>query len=191
MGMTDAPQLPYRPPVPKRLDAGIGLVGCGAISQWHLRAYRKAGFRVVALCSRDRGKAESRRAEFYPAAAVCDDYRDLLRRDDVAVVDATPHPRERLPIVRAALDAGRHVLSQKPFVLDLDEGERLAERADRRGVRLAVNQNGRWAPHFAYLRAAVAGGAIGDLASANFTVNWDHSWTADTAFNEIYDLVLY
>jgi predicted dehydrogenase len=47
------------------------------------------------------------------------------------------------------------VLSQKPFVLDMDTGERLANLADAQGLRLAVNQNGRWAPRFAYLGQAV------------------------------------
>jgi predicted dehydrogenase len=44
------------------------------------------------------------------------------------------------------LRAKKHVLSQKPFVLDLDTGARLADLADEMGVKFAVNQNGRWAP---------------------------------------------
>jgi predicted dehydrogenase len=55
------------------------------------------------------------------------------------------------------------VLSQKPFVLDLDVGERLCERAAKRGVRLAINQNGRWAPHLACMREAVIAGLIGEV----------------------------
>ena len=50
-------------------------------------------------------------------------------------------------MIETALAAGKHVLSQKPFVLDLDDGTRLADLADESGVVLAVNQNGRWAPH--------------------------------------------
>jgi predicted dehydrogenase len=186
-----APELPYRPRDPRTYRPAIGLIGCGGIAAQHLIAYHNAGYRVVALCDRHPERAQDRKERFAPDADTYTDYRDLLRRDDIEVVDIVTYPQSRVPMVEAALEAGKHVLSQKPFVLDLDEGERLAELADRRGVTLAVNQNGRWAPHFAYLRAAVAGGAIGDLASANFTVNWDHSWTADTAFNEIYDLVLY
>jgi predicted dehydrogenase len=83
------------------------------------------------------------------------------------------------------------VLSQKPFVLDLDVGERLVALADARNVRLAVNQNGRWAPHFSYLRQAIAAGLLGDLVSAHLSVHWDHTWTVGTPFEEIHDLVLY
>ena len=89
----------------------------------HLRAYKNAGYEVAALCSRDRGRVEQRQREFYPAADTYLDYRELLARDDIEVVDVTPHPQERLPILEAAIDAGKHVLSQKPFVLDLDVGE--------------------------------------------------------------------
>jgi predicted dehydrogenase len=83
------------------------------------------------------------------------------------------------------------VLSQKPFVLNLDFGERMVDLADRQGVQLAVNQNGRWAPHFAYLREAVSSGLLGKLTSANLAVHWDHSWIIGSPFNDIGDLVLY
>jgi predicted dehydrogenase len=119
------------------------------------------------------------------------DYRELLRRDNIEVIDALPHPADRAPVLEDALRAGKHVLSQKPFVLDLDFGERLADLADRQAVRLAVNQNGRWAPHFAYLRQAVASGLLGQLTSACLTVHWDHSWIIDTPFEDIHNLVLY
>ncbi len=153
-----APELPYRPRDPVSLDHPIGLIGCGGITEYHLQAYRAAGYRVVALCDIHRPNAERRQKEFYPHADIYDDYRDVLRRDDIEVVDIATHPPERPPLIEAALQAGKHVLSQKPFVLDLDVGERLADLADRRGLLLAVNQNGRWAPHFSYMREAVAAG---------------------------------
>jgi predicted dehydrogenase len=83
------------------------------------------------------------------------------------------------------------VLSQKPFVLDLDTGARLADLADAQGVELAVNQNGRWAPHFAWMTAAIRAGLVGRVASADFTLQWDHTWTAGTPFEAIHHLVLY
>jgi predicted dehydrogenase len=106
-------------------------------------------------------------------------------------VDIATHPAERPALIEAALLAGKHVLSQKPFVLDLDVGERLCEVAARQGVQLAVNQNGRWAPYVAYLRLAIADGLLGDLTSAELSVGFDHSWVVGTPFDEIPDLVLY
>lgn len=186
-----APDLPYLPRDPKRYSPGIGLIGCGGITGDHLRAYRKAGYRVLALCDVNRDQAEARRRQFFPKADVYTDYRDVLARGDIAVIDAATHPKVRAPILKAALQAGKHVLSQKPFVEDLKTGEALVALARDRGVKLAVNQNGRWAPQFSYMRQAVERGLIGTLSSADFVVHWDHNWTADTAFNNIHHLILY
>ncbi len=186
-----APKLPYQPLDPERYRPAIGLIGCGGISADHLRAYRKAGYRVAALCDVVPAKAEARRDEFYPQASVYGDWRELLARDDVEVVDLAAHPAERAEMIEAALEAGKHVLSQKPFVLDLDFGRRMADLADRRGVKLAVNQNGRWAPHFSYIRQAVRAGLLGPVSAAHLAVHWDHTWVRGTPFEKVRHLILY
>jgi predicted dehydrogenase len=186
-----APELPYKPRSPKRYNPNIGLIACGNITEQHLRAYRKAGFNVVALCDLVLARAEKRRDEFYPDACVCTDYRDVLARDDIEVVDIATHPIEREPIIPDALRARKHVLSHKPFVLDLDLGQQFVELADEMGVKLAVNQNGRWAPHFSYIRHAIEAGLLGDVATASFELHFDHNWTATTPFNNLHHLALY
>jgi predicted dehydrogenase len=186
-----APVLSYRPRDPKRYRPGIALVGCGGITAWHLRAYRAAKYRVVALSDVNLESAKKRRDEFYPRADVTDDVNQVLRRDDVEVVDVATHTAVRPPLIEAALKAGKHVLSQKPFVTDLGVGKRLADLADKMGVTLAVNQNARWAPHFSYMREAVRGGLIGELEAAHCDVHWDHSWVKGTAFETTPHLILY
>jgi predicted dehydrogenase len=157
----EAPDLPYQARDPAHWRAQIGLIACGGITKDHLTAYRRAGYRVTAMCDPVLHRARKRKTEFYPEARVCRDYHDLLKRDDVEVVDIATHPQPRAKIIEDALLAGKHVLSQKPFVLDLDVGQRLVELADRRGLKLAVNQNGRWAPHFSYIRQAIGAGRPG------------------------------
>lgn len=181
----------YRPRDPRRGSPGIALIGCGGITEHHLRAYRAAGYRVEVLCDLDERRAAARRDEFYPHATITTDIAAVLRDPRISVVDIATHPAARLPIIEAAIDAGLHVLSQKPFVLDLADGERLAARALARGVKLAVNQNGRWAPHVAYLRTAIAQGAIGSVSSVDLAVHWDHNWVRGTHFDDIPDLLLY
>jgi len=186
-----APKLDYRPRDPKRYRPNIALIGCGGISQTHLTAYKNAGYRVVALCDRSHEKAEQRRREFYPQAAVYSDYRQVIRRDDIEVIDVATHPKDRIPIVRDALTAGKHVLSQKPFVTDLDVGRRLVDLAETQNVKLAVNQNGRWAPHFSYMRQAIAHGLIGQPMAAHISIAWNHGWIKGTAFEDVRHIVLY
>lgn len=186
-----APDLLYKPCNPRAFHPGIGLIGCGGITHTHLSAYRKAGYNVVALCDRVLEKARERQAEFYPDALVTTDVGAVLARNDIEVVDIATHVGERVVLIEEALQAGKHVLSQKPFVLDLDTGQRLVELARAQKRKLAVNQNGRWAPHFSYLRQAVASGLIGDLLSLHLDVHWDHTWIKGRPFEQMRDIVLY
>jgi predicted dehydrogenase len=186
-----APELPYRPPMPRRYRPKIGVVGCGGIAGTHLAAYQKARFDVAALCSRNAETACARQKEFFPEAEIFTDYQALLKRDDIEVLDLVPHPEHRAPMIEQALRAGKHVLSQKPFVVDLDLGRRLCDLADERGVRLAVNQNGRWAPHMSYLREAARAGLFGTPLTVRIAIQWDHNWIKDLAFNKIHHILLY
>jgi predicted dehydrogenase len=186
-----APELNYLPAQPRSYRPKLGLVGAGGVTEYHLRAYQKMGLEVAMICDLDRTRAESRRARFYPEAVVCQDFMEVLRRDEIEVIDAALHADHRAPLLEAAIQAGKHVLSQKPLALDLDLAERLADLADSHNVKLAVNQNGRWAPHFAYAREAVRTGLLGSIGSIDFHLAFDHSWTVGTPFENIRHLLLF
>ena len=186
-----APDLPYQPPMPRAYQPRIGLIGAGGIAPAHLDAYRTAGWTVAAICNRTLAKAQTKAAEFAPTARTTTNPQDLLDDPTIDVLDITAHPADRLPLIRAALRAGKHVLSQKPFVLDLDEGAALVTLARDNGVKLAVNQNGRWAPHLSYMRHAVRSGLIGQVISAHVAIHWNHGWIAGTPFERIEPLILY
>lgn len=186
-----APDLPYRPPMPQAYKPRIALIGCGGITALHLAAYRDYGWDVVAMMDLREEAAQARRDEFYPDADVYTELSDVLDRDDIDVIDVALHPEPRASAVEAALNAGKHVLSQKPFAIDLDVAERLVDLAEARGVYLAVNQNGRFAPHVAYTRAAIERGLLGQVGSIDLSVHWDHNWTAGTPFDKIPHLLLY
>ena len=185
------PDLPYRPRLPDRYHPGIGLIGAGHITAAHLRAYRAAGLDLRVIFDLDRSRAEARRDEFFPGARIAQSLEEVLGDPGIEVLDIATHPEARVALIEAALRAGKHVLSQKPFVLDLDTGERLVALARERGLQLAVNQNGRWAPHFSWMREAVRAGLLGEVESLHCNVHFDHNWTATTPFNDIDDLILY
>jgi predicted dehydrogenase len=169
----------------------MGMIACGGIARHHLQEYRKAGYSMAALCDVKVARARALKKEIFPEATVYGDYQKLLARADIDVVDIAAHPAERVAIIENALKAGKHVLSQKPFVLDLTVGQQLVKLADQCGVRLAVNQNGRWAPHFSYMREAVRNGLVGDVEGVHCDVHWDHSWVKGTAFETTPHLILY
>lgn len=79
------------------------------------------------------------------------------------VVIATPNITHE-PLARAALEAGKHVVVDKPFVLDTARARALAELSAARGRLLSVFQNRRWDSDFLAVRAAIESGRLGDVA---------------------------
>lgn len=186
-----APEYFHQPPAPKGPAPKIGLIGCGGITEHHLKAYKAAGWEVAAFFDPNPEAAESRRREFYPDAQVCTSVDELLGNASIGVVDIATHPKAREDLILRAADAGKHILSQKPFAVDMETGRRLVAHAAAAGVKMAVNQNGRWAPYFSYMRQAVKSGLIGEVGSVHMVLNWDHTWTAGTPFENIHHLMLY
>ena len=125
----EAPDLPYRPPMPQDRSAPIALVGAGGISGAHLEAYARYGLNVVVICSPDLERARARGEAYFPSARVTDDFDSVLRDPNVRVLDIATHADVRLDLMRRALNADKHVLSQKPFVENLDDGRELVELA--------------------------------------------------------------
>lgn len=187
-----APPVAYQPAKLGAYKPKIGLIGAGGITQSHLNAYKALGLEVVAIADPDEARAKDRQKEFYPDAKVYTEATELLKQEDVELVDVATHVDIRIGLVEAALNAGKHVLSQKPFCLKKEDGQRLVDLAAAKGVKLAVNQNGRWAPHFAYLRQAIADGLVGEVTSVDLTINFDQTWIANIpAFNSMSHMVLY
>ena len=142
---------------------GVGLLGFGALGPAHAAALASVpGLRLAAVCDRDARRRDAARA-LDPVAAVVAGDRELERLDDVDVIVVATPPATHAAAVLQALDAGRHVVCEKPFALSTAECDRMIERAADRGLMLTVFQNRRWDPDFVALRRVVRSGAIGEL----------------------------
>src|SRR5271157_4899633 len=140
---------PFRAPLETyKLDYGIGIVGyAGIVRAQHLTAYRLAGYHVVAAADIKAERRELAKLDGIPH--VYEDYRDLLRRDDVAIIDcAVDHSMmaTRINILKDAAQAGKAVLMQKPMATDLKTAEEMVKIAEDAGIPYAVNQNLRFDP---------------------------------------------
>lgn len=112
----------------------------------------------LALIASSRGEAV---AAAWPDARVTADPMAAIRDPGIElVVIATPNATHA-PLAAAALSAGKHVVVDKPFTLDLAEARRLLRLAERHGRLLSVFHNRRWDADFLGLRAALAGGELG------------------------------
>lgn len=173
------------------MNRPIGVLGCGQIAAQHLEAYRSGGLPVVALCDPDADAVTSKQREFFPQATAYVDLEEFLSHPDLEVVDIATHVDVRPDLVEKVLRSGRHVLSQKPFVEDLARGRELCSLARELGLRLAVNQNARFAPHFHLARSLVAEGVLGNVQLVEMSVHWDHSWVRGKPFEAMPHLVLF
>jgi len=151
------PRLPEDP----ALRGGVAVLGCGAIARSaHLPAYARHGIGVVGVWSRSPSSTAGLGLPVYGSA------EELLADPAVRVVDIATPAEGRLAWVEAAVEAGKHVLAQKPLTSRADELRRLPallERAAQQGVRVAVNHNGRWAPPWRLTTLLARSGAVGEV----------------------------
>ena len=139
----------------------VALVGCGGVGDVHRERLVRENADIVAICDPD-ADALARMAALLPARPrLFRTEQDLLEAGLVdAVVLCTPHHLHARQ-VRAALDAGVHVLCEKPFVVQADEAEALVRLARDRGLGLFVSFPLRSLGHALFLVAAA--GRIGPL----------------------------
>jgi predicted dehydrogenase len=163
------------------LTLRVAIVGCGLIGQKRARAL--AGASVSVCCDSVRERAES--LAKVTGATSCADWQDVVRRDDVdAVLVATTN--DMLAAVSlAAIEAGKHVLVEKPAARSVAEVLPLIEAAERHKVCVRVGFNHRYHPALLKAREIVDSGAAGDLMflrgryGHGGRIGYDKEWRAD------------
>lgn len=141
----------------------VGVIGAGRWSGIaHLPGFTGSPLcDVVMICDLDRGLAESRAREF-DIPEVTTDYQKLLARKDIDVVDIVTGGDTHEPLTFAALDAGKHILVEKPVCHDYRDVLRANEIAKSKGLKTKVGFTFRYAPAVQYMFELVREGFIGD-----------------------------
>jgi predicted dehydrogenase len=126
-----------------------GVYGCGMISEFHLRAWRRIEqVEIVALANRTIGRAEARRDAFFPNANVYVELDDLLKNEELDFLDVLTPPAMHKQHCFIALDAGLHVICQKPIADDLNDARELVGAFEASGRSLAIHENHRYRPWY-------------------------------------------
>ncbi|MER7968478.1 Gfo/Idh/MocA family protein [Streptomyces sp. NPDC096080] len=183
------PQQPDGPPG-ERTPLRVGMVGYAFMGAAHSQGWRTAGrvfdlpLRPVlaAICGRD-GAAVRAAADRHGWDSAETDWRRLVARDDIDLVDICTPGDSHAEIALAALAAGKHVLCEKPLANTVAEAEAMtaaAEEAHRRGQLAMVGFNYRRVPATALARAMVQEGRIGTLRHLRVTYLQD--WLVDPEF---------
>jgi predicted dehydrogenase len=143
----------------KRL--GIGIIGAGRWANWaHLPGWaRDERCQIVAVCDTDPARARAAAQQYGALAA--SDYTELLKRDDIDVVDVVTRDSEHYEINCAAIEAGKHVLSEKPVAHDHRDVARVAAQARANGLKTKVGFTFRYSPAVRYMKDMLRRGELG------------------------------
>jgi predicted dehydrogenase len=141
---------------------GVGVVGAG---RWaglaHLPGWaRDERCRIVGVCDLDPERAAAA-AGRYGAEVATGDYRELLDRADIDIIDVVTRDTDHFPINRAAIEAGKHVLSEKPVAHDFRDVRQVAELARSKGLKTKVGLTFRYSPAVRYLKDLISRGDLG------------------------------
>jgi predicted dehydrogenase len=142
----------------------VGVFGIGWVAGEHIKAYgQNPRMKVAALASRHRESAQAAREKLAPDCDVAGTFDDLVRRDDLDVIDiCSPnvfHAEEAV----AAAEAGKHVVIEKPVAMNLRDLRAVRDAVVKAKVKSQVGFVLRWNPHIQTIRGMIDKGGLGDL----------------------------
>jgi predicted dehydrogenase len=150
----------------------IGIIGCGWSGQQHARACQALGVKVRWAVDIDRARAAALArslAEMGHSTRITDSIRDVLVDPDLEAVSICLPHNLHAPVAIDAMQAGKHVLVEKPLAANLDEADRMVANADDAGVALMVAENVRFDAIYLKIRQLLQDGAIGKPALLQMT----------------------
>lgn len=173
----------------EKREIGIGIIGTGFARTTQLPAFRAcegASLRVVASGHRENAE---RAAREFGIASVASDWREVVERDDVDLISIVTPPATHAEMALAALEAGKHVLCEKPLAMNAEETERMRRRAAERSGRLAlIDHELRFLPARLRMREIIAAGEIGRVRRAALVFRSDSRADATRAWDWWSDL---
>lgn len=148
----------------KKLRGAV--IGAGGISGVHMKSHlAHPEVEIVALCDINLEKAQTK-AKDYGIERVYADYRDVLKHDDIDFVDICTPNLFHSEIAIAALEAGKHVFTEKPDAINPVEAQRMADAAEKSGNLLMAMRNNRFSAGSQFLKTYIEKGHMGDVYAA-------------------------
>ena len=194
--MTEEPTGAADPKKLPRRELRVGMVGYAFMGAAHSHAWRRAHRffelpmtpRLTALGGRDEAKVEAAAAQLGWESTETS-WRALIARDDIDLVDVCTPGDTHAEIAIAALEAGKHVLCEKPLANTVEEAEamtRAAEAAAAKGVRSMVGFTYRRVPAIALARQLVQQGRLGEIRHVR--AQYLQDWITDPDFPLVWRL---
>lgn len=142
----------------------VGVIGTGGIaSSQHIPALAKQpDVKILAVCDVNEAAAKDV-AQKFNIPHVFTDYYEMLKVDEIEAVHVCTPNKLHMPVSVDALNAGKHVMVEKPLARNAVEGAQIVETAKKNGKKLMVAQNLRFSPENAYLKRVVDTGELGEI----------------------------
>lgn len=171
----------------------VGMVGYAFMGAAHSQAWRTVGrffdlpaaVEMTAICGRSEDRVREAAAR-YGWASFMTDWRALVARDDIDVVDICTPGDSHAPLAIAALAAGKHVLCEKPLANTVAEAAAMADAAEKATGRSMVAFNYRRVPALALARQLIAAGRLGDIRHVR--AQYLQDWLVDPDFPLVWRL---
>ena len=144
----------------------IGIIGCGGIANGkHMPSLAKVpNVRMVAFCDIIPERAEKAKAQYgTPDAKVYTDYKELLKDETIEVVHVLTPNRAHSFITVDALNAGKHVMCEKPMAINSEEALKMINAAKANNKKLTIGYQNRQRPDSLYLKQEADQGTFGDI----------------------------
>jgi len=155
----------------------VAIVGCGVISTAHLNAYEVIpDANVVAVCDVIESLA-AQRAREYGIKAYYTSMEDMLRREDIDVVDVCVPTKFHAEVSIKALSEGKHVICEKPMASNLKQADEMIEAAEKSNRLLLIGQSNRFLPMVTVIKKVIASGKLGDLLLIRMAQRFDNPYS--------------
>ena len=144
----------------------IGIIGCGGIANGkHMPGLRSIeNVEMVAFCDIIEEKAQQAAKDYGTEdAKVYTDYKKLLEDKTIDVVHVCTPNRSHSFITVDALEAGKHVMCEKPMAINSEEAKKMLDAAERTGKKLCIGYQNRYRPEMLYLKKEAEDGTFGDI----------------------------
>lgn len=150
----------------------VGIIGCGGIANGkHMPALKSvANCEMVAFCDIIEDRAVKAAKEFgIPDAKVYTDYKELIKDKSIDVVHVCTPNRSHSFITVDSLEAGKHVMCEKPMAINSVEAKKMLDAAKRSGKKLSIGYQNRYRPDSLYLKKEAEAGTFGEIYYAKAT----------------------
>jgi len=165
----------------------VGIIGTGFIGPAHIESLRRLpNIEVVALADIDQETADQKARQLGVPKAY-ENYKELLKLDSIESVHICTPNFLHFSMVKKAIEAGKHVVCEKPLAVSLEEGKELVNLAEDKGVANAVHFNIRYYPLVQNLRQLIKTGKLGQIFAihGSYLQDWlfyqnDYNWRLES-----------